>query len=105
MAITTVEKVKTILQISDTSKDFLISEMIPLIEDLIQNLQGYNFKTTEDGSTIYPIGYELIAIRMINYNFNQSGVESERLGDYSVSFTTDYPAEILRGIKKKVKFV
>jgi len=118
MAITTLSKVKTILQISDTSQDDLIEALIPLVEADFLMIRNKAFDTeynedTEEYDTIYPIGSELTAIRMIQYqmsNIKSQGVTSESLGDYSVSYDTsnlgnDYPKSISGGIKRYATFV
>ena len=60
--------------------------------------------------TIYPVGAESTAIKMINHHLTggAAGVSSESLGDYSVSYsqeqTADYPKSITGGIKRYVSF-
>lgn len=101
MPITTLQKVKTSLQISGTNKDAAISELIPLVEDWIK---GYcNNDYLVDGVENYPFGYELIAIKMIEYNLNQkSGVSAESLSRHSVTFTEDYPKSITKGLRRRL---
>ena len=99
MAITTLAEVKTILRISDTSKDDYINAVIPMIEGYIKDYCN-NVFLDENETENYPEGLKLIAIKMIEYNLNQSGVQSEKLGDYSVTYTTDYPDFIMRGLRR-----
>ena len=64
--------------------------------------------TVSGVTTIYPVGAELTAIKMIQYNMSRiksSGVQSESLGDYSVTFApsvNDYPSNIIGAIRKYV---
>lgn len=110
MTITTLQKVKTILHITDNSKDDLITELIPLVEEDYQILQKGLFKTDEAGNRIYPVGAELTAIRMIEYQMSNrpSGVSSETISRYSASYEAaekGYPQSIIGKIKKLVRFV
>lgn len=118
MAITTLEKVKTILQISDTSQDDLIEALIPLVEADFLMIRNKAFDTeynedTEEYDTVYPIGSELTAIKMIQHqlsNIKSQGVSSESLGDYSISYDNamlvdGYPKSVVGGIKKYATFV
>jgi hypothetical protein len=94
--ITTLEKVKNVLQLSGNQKDNAIVELIPLVEDWIK---GY----CNDDFTEVPPGYELIAIKMIEFNLNQkSGIESESLSRHSVTFATEYPSSITKGLRRKI---
>ncbi len=96
--ITTLEKVKSVLQLSGNQKDNAIVELIPLVEDWIK---GY----CNDDFVEIPPGYELIAIKMIEFNLNQkSGVESESLSRHSVTFSTEYPSSITKGLRRKVSW-
>ncbi len=90
MAITTMSKVKTILGINDNSKDAIICDLIPLIEEAYLVMRNKDFDVDEDTEeTIYPTGAELVAIEMINYHLNtmkSAGVVSESLGDHSITY-------------------
>jgi len=94
--ITSLDKVKSVLQLSGNQKDNAIAELIPLVEDWIK---GY----CNDDFVEPPQGYELIAIKMIEFNLNQkSGVESESLSRHSVTFATEYPLSITKGLRRKI---
>jgi len=106
MPITTLDKVKPFLDISesDTTKDEKLSLLIELVEDWMKGYTNDSF-TDADDNPVYPAGYELIALKMIAYNLDQNGNKaSESLGNYSASFLTDYPKDITRGLKRKVKW-
>lgn len=110
MAITTLQKVKTILQLPDNSKDDLITELIPFVEEDYEVLQKKPFTADESGNKIYPTGAELIAIRMIEYQMSNrpSGVISETISRYSVSYEDaekGYPKSIIGKIKRYVRFL
>ena len=65
--------------------------------------------TISDIQTIYPIGAELTAIQMITHILtnDKAGVQSESLGDYSVSYAKEglsYPKSIINRIKRYVSF-
>jgi hypothetical protein len=98
MTITTLEKTKNVLQINGTNKDLVIIELIPMVEDWIK---GY----CNDDFTETPPGYELIAIKIIEFNLNQkAGFASEGLSRHSVSFATDYPTSITKGLRRKMRW-
>jgi hypothetical protein len=110
MAITTLAKVKAILQITVSDKDGLITELIPMVESDYLSIRKKAFDTDDEDNTVYPAGSELTAIRMIEYQMSNktAGVKSESLGDYSASYedaSGKYPKSIIGGIRKYVKFV
>lgn len=112
LSITSISKVKTILQINDNSKDAIISELIPLIEADYQNIRNKPFDTDSENKVVYPMGSERVAIKMIQYILqnNSPNVSSEKLGDYSISYDNSnsshgYPQSIIDSIKRYVKFV
>ena len=56
----------------------------------------------------YPEGLKLAVANMVGFQLNQTqGVTSESIGDYSVSYSMNYPDSILQSLRpyKKVKFV
>ena len=60
--------------------------------------------------TLYPDGSEMTAIDMIGFRLGDkaAGVQSQNLGDYSVSYSQmrgKYPAEITDGIKRFVRWL
>lgn len=60
--------------------------------------------------TIYPVGSELIAIKMIQWHkdrIKNLGVQAESLGDWSVTYgqmQNDYPKNIIGGIRRFVSW-
>ncbi len=105
MAITTLENVKILLGISDTSQDDKINLYIPLVESDYLNIRNKPFDTDTNDDIVYPTGSELTSIKMIAFNLqriNSQGVRSESLGEYSVSFSDVgvYPEDIIKHIKK-----
>lgn len=102
MPITTLQKVKSSLQISGTNKDAAITELMPLVEDWIKGYCNNEYKNT-DGTDNFPPGYELIAIKMIEHNLNQkAGVSAESLSRHSVTFSEDYPKSITKGLRRRL---
>lgn len=114
MAITTLEQVKAVLDITGTDKDSVITALIPMVEEDYLSLRNKAFDT-DDGVTIYPTGASMTAIRMIEYhligkpmNGTAGTVASESLSRYSVSYASlvkMYPDNIISGIKRYVGFV
>lgn len=115
--ITTLEKVKTILSITVSTHDALITELIPLVEDDYLSIRNKPFEQDESGEEVvivYPTGAEMTAIDMIGFRlakkYKKSGIKSESLGDYSVTFDMTnskygYPADIESRIRRYVTFV
>lgn len=106
MAITTLEKVKSILQIKGTNKDAAITELIPLVEDYIRNYCNDEFI---DG---FPLDYESIAIEMIANDLTKlpkQGIQSESLSRYSVQYIAGatsqrYPESVTRRLRRKLRW-
>lgn len=82
-------EVKTLLQISGTSKDSLIGMLIPIVQD---DLITYCRNTFEDadGITVWPSGVKMVVARMIGEQMAETdgggasiGLESETQGGYS----------------------
>lgn len=107
--ITSIERYKSVtgMAVEDTSQDERIGALIPLVEEWIKGYTGEIFPVVE-GKTVYPAGYELTAIGLIEYNMNfRAGKKSESLGSYSVSFENEYPERLIAGLRKvrpKVRF-
>lgn len=105
MAIITLTEAKTLLQITDTSKDDLITALIPIIESDIREYCNANFQD----SPLEPSWSEwmkLPAAKMIGFNMelsNFNGMKSESQGGYSYtkedSFS-GYPLSILKSFDK-----
>lgn len=100
--ITSLDRAKTFLNIpsSDITQDEQILMLIELTGEWVKEYCGDTFI---DG---FPAGYELNALKIIAYNReDRGGKQGESLRGYSVTFAQDYPADILRGLKRKVRFV
>lgn len=92
----TLEQIKSALGIKTNSKDEQITSLIPLVEDFIKGYCNIQEVPTE---------YHLNAIKMIEYNLNtKSGVQSESLSRHSISFTNDYPQDVLKGLRRKLRW-
>ena len=106
--IITIAEVKTLLQITDSSKDALITLLIPIAES---NLLGHlNNVFDED----YPPGLKGYLVKMIGYDAknNYGVILSETVARYSVTYKDDteyiagYPSTIMSGLERwrKVKW-
>lgn len=106
MAIITLAEVKTLLSITDSSKDTLITALIPIVEDFVTKYCNDDF-TDEDGVTSFPAGLKLPTAQLIKFQMDYKGVSSESIGDYSVSFFGNIPDGIKSMLRpyKKLKFV
>lgn len=110
MAITTAERVKLYLGITDTTKDALIAMLIPLVESDFLRIRNKAFDTDDNDDIIYPDGAELTAIKMIGYLLYDSkkhgtaaAVKSESLSRHSITFTDlveQYPAGLVSSIQR-----
>jgi len=90
------KEVKTALNIKSDNKDGQIEAWIPIVEDFVK---GYcNIEEIPDE-------YKLNMIKMIEYNLvNKSGVTSESLSRYSVSYLNDYPVSVLKGLRRRLRW-
>ncbi|SNR95525.1 hypothetical protein SAMN05446037_100269 [Anaerovirgula multivorans] len=61
----------------------------------------------EDEVEVLPGGVLLFLNQAVEFTKKQTGITSESLGDYSVSFETDFPASMLKLLSpyKRVKFL
>lgn len=86
------EFVKNWLSITDTSKDFKIDALIPVVESDYLRIRNCAWETDPVGNIKYPNGSDVTAAEMIGYrlskinNSSDGNVSSEKIGSYSVSF-------------------
>jgi len=98
--IITLDEVKTLLQITNTSKDAHIEMLIPIVQDDLLTYLNNDFK---EG---YPPALKDYMARMINYKLQKTdNIKAESIDDYSVTFNNDnfiagYPASIMSGLSK-----
>jgi hypothetical protein len=91
MAVITLTETKLLLGITDTTKDALITALIPMVEaDIIE----YTNRQWTDGpdEPIWPIWMKPAAARMINYlmsSQSKNGLTSESIGTYSYTKAQD----------------
>lgn len=108
MPITTRDKVKTVLGITDTSKDAQIDIMIPAVENDYLQIRGlaFNADSSDDPIVDYPENAEVIAAQMIAFQLNNDkpGMKSEKIGSYSYSrdeqLINGYPKSIVSRIER-----
>ena len=92
--------VKTILKIRDSLEDDAIEILIPLVEEEILNYCHIKRQT------VYPLDLQLAAWKMIGYQLaNNNMVQSEKSGEVSVTFLTDYPTDIKRTLNNHRKLI
>lgn len=93
------ENVKLMLGITDTSKDDLLSL---LIENATQEVLTYtNQKSITDS-------LNTAILLVVVYNFNRigtEGVDSEGYSGVSFAYSSDYPDNIMRLLKKQKKIL
>lgn len=108
MAVITLAEYKTLAGISDTTKDALITALIPLVESDIIAICNYDFGAgTADED--FPAGMKLYASQMITYQIASSGkvptMQSESIDGYSYTRAdmgaSGYPASIESGLASK----
>jgi hypothetical protein len=111
VAITTLADVKIILDITDTSKDAIITKYIPLIEQQYLDIRNCPWDIDPLTDDIeYPIGSDITAAEMIGYKLATSNkgkykeVASESLDAHSISYVANssggYPKSITSAIKR-----
>jgi len=92
------EKIKTLIGLTDNTKDTLLSILIQQCEDEAV-AYTHNDCLAELESTL---------IQMVIYKYNRlgtEGVSSEGYSGVSYNYTDDYPESILRGLRAKRKVV
>jgi len=113
-----IDKVKKILWITDAQYDDYLNTIIPMLKEfaikycnnsfLVEN-PDYDEDDPESEEYIEEIPEPVILFiaKAAEYNISQSGINSESLGDYSVSFETDLPPSITKLLTpyRKVSFV
>ena len=115
MAITTLAKVKLVLEISGIAKDDLIELLIPAVEADYLKIRNKDFDTDDDGNIVYPAEAEFTAIQMIGFHLLSKplgampgAVKGYSLSRYSVTYADlkqTYPDNILAGIKRFVRLM
>lgn len=110
MAIITLAKAKTLLQITDTLKDDLIDALIPQVEADYLLIRNRAFDEDSNDEIDYPDNAELVAAQMIGFlmtDMAKSGgaFKSESIGKYSYTsseMVAGYPKTITSRIDKYV---
>lgn len=92
------EDIKLLLGITSTDKDKLIKLLINLATEDARTISRRQDVTELEG----------IIIQMVVFNYNRLGTEgldSESYSGVSYSYSSDYPENILRGLKRYRKLV
>jgi len=79
-----------------TSKLYLFDNEI-----IVDELRGRIISLIIITGTTFPEGIKLPVAKLIGYSLAQKnvGVKSEKIGDYSVTFNTDYPESLMRDLE------
>lgn len=107
MAIMTKEVCKTLLGITTTTYDTMITARIPAVEAYIKSYCNNDFLDDEDAED-WPNEVIFAGALMVQYDINNIvGVKSHGMEGISTAFTQDYPAQIYKMLAphKKVQFV
>lgn len=91
---TILQRVKTLLNISDTSKDALLTELISDAEEFVANYCNSTAAVESVGSAI---------VQMVVYAYNRLGSEgltSENYSGVSFGYTEGYPDDILKQLRR-----
>lgn len=104
MPVITVDEVKTFLQISGSSKDALITALIPEIEDDLRVTCNRTFLDSE-GAEAWPDGLKLTVSDMIGFRMDKGrDLKSESQGGYSYTKqdigSSGYPVTIEKKLAK-----
>ena len=95
----TLEEAKTLLSITDTSKDDWLNLTIPIVEDEIREYCNNDFLDN------FPVAYKGVLVDMLKYRIDgKQGKTSESLSRHSVSFDTDYPKDLMKKLKRRLKW-
>lgn len=100
MALFTLSTAKALLSISDTSRDTLITTLIPLVEAKVRTYCNASF-TDENGEDDWPSGIELDAIHVLKFHLEKVGKleTSESLpGGYSAQYKSE--AEVMKPLNR-----
>lgn len=90
----TLEQIKSITGI--TNKDEQITELIPIVES---HIKGYC------NITELPPEYDMNIVKMIEFQLNtKSGIKSESLSRHSVSYADNYPKDVLKGLRRRLRW-
>jgi hypothetical protein len=104
-----IDDIKKLLFISTNEFDEYLGVIVPILLDHAKDYCNNTFKKYDEVLEEYvddiPKPVTLFIAKMAEQNLTQSGLKSESLGDYSVSFDTDNPHLKLLLPYRKVKFI
>lgn len=84
MAIIDLNTAKTLMGITGTEKDAMITLHIPVVEADFLRIRNKAFDVDESGNVVYPDNAVVVAAEMIRWRLESSpGYQSESLGDRS----------------------
>ena len=98
-----VSTIREALQINDNSKDTAIGLYIPAVADFVKSHCKNDFETVPQGLLL---AFSLMIAHLLNKRFMQ-GVNSESLGDHSISTGLEFPPALLKMLApyRKIKLV
>jgi len=102
-----IAKVKTILWIVDTEFDDYLNTVVPMMLEYAEKYCNQEWRDDNGNPEDVPGPVIMFITKAAEYSILQAGVQSEKLGDYSISVTDDIPDSVLAHLKpyRKVKFV
>jgi uncharacterized phage protein (predicted DNA packaging) len=88
----TLEEVKTLLQITDTSQDTLINTLIPIAEDYVKQYTN-NFSDDE-----FPPAVKLVIAQIVSFHLvaKDTSIASEKVGGISYTYRDNYPDSVYK---------
>lgn len=92
----TLIEIKTLLQITDTSKDTLIETLIPMVEDYVKQY------TNNFADDVYPATVKLCISQLVNYHLTNHDLSiiQERMGGVSYTYSDKYPVSVTATLNK-----
>ena len=91
---TTLQRVKTLLNITDTSKDALLTELISDAEEFAKTY-------CNNADVVSLVGAAIVQMVVYAYNrIGSEGLNSENYSGVSFSYTVGYPDDILKQLRQ-----
>lgn len=88
----TLEEVKTLLQVSDTSQDTLITALIPIAEDYVKQY------TNNFSDNVFPASVKLVISQIVSFHLvaKDTSIASEKVGGISYTYKDSYPSSVYK---------
>lgn len=101
--IASTQEVKYLLQISGSSLDPTLEVLIPIVESHIMS-----YCNLSEASASIETGLKLAVAQFTNFQLQKpSNITSEKIGNYSVNYSAQYPAYMIQSLRpyRKLKFI